>query len=79
MQVDRSMLEMALVGYEAQVATIQTKMAEIRAQFGKTGKNGAGNRPAKAGGGMRRHRMSAAGRKRIAAAQRKRWAKFHAK
>jgi hypothetical protein len=71
-------MEAALVGYQRQLEEIQTKMAELRRRLGRS----AGHAPAavkhsagasKAG---RKHRMSAEGRARIAAAQRARWAKF---
>jgi len=75
--MDRSTLEAALIGYEFQLKGIEEKIAVIRAQLGgkavhiaTTTANGA-PKP--------RRTMSAAARKRIAAAQRKRWAEFHAK
>ena len=75
-QTDNSLLEMALVGYEAQREKIRAKMAEIQARLGKPGKHGsAGKIRANAG---KKRVLSAAARKRIAEAQRKRWAKFHA-
>ena len=65
---DNSLLAMALVGYEAAKAKINSAIAEIRAKLGKqTG--AADGQP-----GRKKRTMSAAGRKRIAAAQRKRWA-----
>ena len=78
-QVDTSMLEMALVGYRSQLAEFDEKMQQIRKQLG-------GARAASNGGGghiptpFRTKRvLSAAARKRIAAAQKKRWAAFRAK
>ena len=59
---DRDLLAMALVGYEAEKVRINAAIAEIKAKLG----TGA---PA-----PRKRTMSAAARKRIAAAQRKRWA-----
>ena len=59
---DRDLLAMALVGYEAEKVRINAAIAEIKATLG----TGA---PA-----PRKRTMSAAARKRIAAAQRKRWA-----
>jgi hypothetical protein len=76
-QIDHSTLEMALVGYEAELQKIEGAMAAIRKQLGIRG-NGARVMPT----GVRtngRRQMSAAARKRIAAAQLKRWAAFHAK
>ena len=69
---DRSVLEAALIGYQAQRADITAKMTDIQRRIGgKSAKipvtlNGA--RPHK------KHRISAEGRARIAAAQRRRWA-----
>jgi hypothetical protein len=65
---------MALVGYEIEKRKIEDKIRQIRAQLGgrSAGRPGA---PAGAQGGPRRKRtLSASARKRIAAAQRKRWA-----
>ena len=75
-QTDSSLLEMALVGYEAQLETIAAKMSEIQARLGKAGKHGSAGK-ARANAGKTRV-LSVAARKRIAAAQKKRWAKFHA-
>jgi len=79
LQLDRATMEAALVGYERQLEEIQGKMAELRRRLGRPGgrvaataKQGAARGP-RAG---RKHRMSAEGRARIAAAQRARWAKF---
>ena len=69
---DRSILAMALVGYEIEKKKIEDKIREIRGQLGKV--------TAKVGRALtnndqpKRRRLSAAARKRIAAAQRKRWA-----
>jgi hypothetical protein len=64
---DNSLLAMALIGYEAQIAKIKAAIEEIRARLGKAA--GALTQSA-----HKRHTMSAAARKRIGAAQRKRWA-----
>jgi hypothetical protein len=64
---DNDLLSMALVGYEAQRAKIDTAIAEIQAKLGRAPGTPTQSAPKK-------HRMSAAARKRIAAAQRKRWA-----
>jgi len=74
MSLDQGILQAALVGYQHQLAEIQEKMAELRRQIGgaapKTTAAAKNGRP-------RKHRMSAEGRARIAAAQRARWAKVH--
>ena len=38
--IDRSTMEMALVGYQAQHAQLTAKIAEIRRQLGKAGSDG---------------------------------------
>ena len=76
-QIDHSILEMALIGYEAERRKIEEAIAAIQGELG------AGSRraiPAVEGAAPKpRRTMSAAARKRIAAAQKKRWAEFHAK
>ena len=70
--VDQQLLAMALIGYEAQKAKLDAAIADIQAQLGQRGSS-AGSEPQ-----IRRERtMSAAGRRRIAAAQRKRWVAIH--
>jgi len=78
---DRSLLAAALVGYEQERERIVRAMAEIRSQLG-------GKRPTLSSGAntgkheRKRRTMSAAARKRIAAAQKTRWAAYkkqHAK
>jgi hypothetical protein len=74
MQVDTATLQMALIGYQSQLTQITEKMMEIRKHLGRAGsKVGDGDVPAS----RRKRHMSAAGRKRVAEAQRKRWAAFH--
>ncbi|MGA3077434.1 MAG: hypothetical protein ABSG56_27590 [Bryobacteraceae bacterium] len=80
--VDNSMLEMAIVGYQSEVERIGSKIADIKAQLGQRGpgrpKATAATIAAAAGtdhaGLQKRRTMSKAGRARIAAAQRARWA-----
>jgi len=75
-------MEAALVGYQRQIEEIQTKMAELRRRLGaratgaSTTAAPSAAAPARKGRAGRKHRMSAEGRARIAAAQRARWAKF---
>jgi len=73
---DPAMLAMALVGYEVEKQKIEEKIREIRARLG--GVKAARGASAKAGGAPRKRTLSAAARARIAAAQRKRWAKVRA-
>jgi hypothetical protein len=65
---DQDLLAMALVGYEAQKAKIGAAIREIQAKLG--------NRPKAApdGAAPAKRTLSVAARRRIAAAQRKRWA-----
>jgi hypothetical protein len=72
-QTDRLTLEMALIGYEAERQKIEAAMAAIRKQV-----DGHAAAPAVAGTRGPKHVMSAAAKRKIAAAQRKRWAAFHA-
>jgi hypothetical protein len=64
---DHDLLAMALVGYQAEKARIDATIAAIQANLGKASGAPAQSAPKK-------RTMSAAGRKRIATAQRKRWA-----
>ena len=71
---------MALVGYELEKQRIEEKIRQIRAQLGGRA-GGAGRNSASAGPGGTgpRRTLSASARKRIAAAQRKRWAEHRKK
>jgi hypothetical protein len=75
---DSTLLQMALVGYEAERQKIQAKIDEIKARIG-----GRRGRPAVAPTASpaprARRQMSAAGRRKIAAAQKKRWAEYRKK
>jgi len=64
----------AIQGYEAQKASIYAKVAELRALLsGGPAETAATPEPTK-----KRRKMSAAGRKAISEATKKRWAAFHA-
>jgi hypothetical protein len=76
-QIDKSILEMAIIGYEAERQRVDNAIAEIRAQLGHRPVRSAG--PAVDGAPRQPRQMSAAAKERIADAQRKRWAAFHAK
>ena len=72
--IDQMTLQMALAGYEIERNKIEDKIREIKAQL--KGKSA----PAAAGSAEKapvKRKMSAAARKRIGAAQKKRWAEFH--
>jgi hypothetical protein len=69
---DHNLLAMALVGYEAAKAKISAAIAEIQTKLGHRGRSRP--RVAADGAAPAKRTMSAAGRRSIAAAQRKRWA-----
>jgi hypothetical protein len=74
---DSATLEMALVGYTAELRKIEEKMTAIRKHLhGRV--NIATAATVASNGSGRKGRMSAAGKRRIAEAQKKRWRKFHA-
>ncbi len=77
---DPTTLRMALVGYEIEKQKVEETIREIRAQLGgaKTGA-AVSTVAAKAGAPRRRRPLSASARKRIAEAQRKRWAEHRKK
>jgi hypothetical protein len=64
---DHDFLQAALIGYEQRLAEIDQKIAELRRRTGQTA-----SAPAQA----KRRTMSPAGRRKIAAAQRRRWAEL---
>lgn len=72
---DTSLLQAALVGYQNQLTEIDRAMADIRKRLGGR-VNGAQATHAPARSTARRT-LSPAARKRIADAQKKRWAAFH--
>ena len=67
-RVDLSFLEMAIIGYEAEKQRIEAAIADLKAQLSH------GQPVAHGKSVSKKHTMSAAARKRIAAAQRARWA-----
>ena len=75
--MDSSLLGAALAGYEFQLEKINAAIAEIRSQLGQ--RQGRSAAPVVPGTPKGRRHMSAAAKKRIADAQKKRWAAFHAK
>jgi hypothetical protein len=75
-KVDSAILEMAIIGYQSQLERVSAKVADIKAQLGQ---RGPGRPKATAAttdhaGLQKRRTISKAGRARIAAAQRARWA-----
>ena len=80
-KVDATILEMAIVGYQSEVEKISAKIADIKAQLGQRGPGRPKATLAAASatgtdhtGLQKRRTISKAGRARIAAAQRARWA-----
>jgi hypothetical protein len=76
---DTETLEMALVGFEQKKVEIEEKIREIKSLLGGSSapapKKGAAKKVAAADAPVRKRRpLSAAARKRIAIAQKKRWA-----
>jgi len=75
---DTQLLQMALVGYEAERQKITQKIAELQAQL--NGRSRRSGTPATATPVTRfRRQMSPAARRRIATAQKKRWAAYRKK
>jgi len=75
MTIDCMILEAALVGYQAQTDTLDKKIADVRNQLRMDG--GGGDIPTPFAKPQRKRRkMSAAARKRIGEATKKRWAAF---
>jgi len=72
--VDSSLLEAALIGYQKQKQEIEAAIADIQRRLGSASAATAGFGPVKQARRQSKHRISAEGRARIAAAQRRRWA-----
>ena len=71
---DISLLEAALIGFEQMRRNVAEKIADIRRQLGSRDRTQAAS-----AGQTGRHIVSPAARKRMAAAQRKRWAAVKAR
>ncbi|MGA3240984.1 MAG: hypothetical protein ABSG03_32345 [Bryobacteraceae bacterium] len=69
-KLDNDILAAAIEGFEAQKTRIDAQIAEIRQQLSGASAESAATPEA----GPKRRKVSAAGRKRMAEAQRKRWA-----
>jgi len=76
--IDRTVLEAAILGLEHQKSELDAKVAEIRSRLRGLGGAPAAAAPPKAAKGRKRV-LSAAARKRIAEATKKRWAEYRAK
>jgi hypothetical protein len=76
-QTDTSLLQAALVGYQAELARIKAAIADLQKRLGKVAQSDVpDNMLAKR---TRKRHLSAEGRARIVEAQRKRWAARNAK
>jgi hypothetical protein len=79
---DQSLLTAALEGLQLQKQRIDEQIREVRSLLGKTpGRRGrprgtSGNAASNAADAGKRTRLSPSARKRIAAAQKRRWAKY---
>lgn len=69
---DSGILQAALLGYQQQLEEINAKIAELRRRLG--GRSAPAPSGAAPRAPQKKHRISAEGRARIAAAQRRRWA-----
>jgi hypothetical protein len=87
MEINKTIIEAALWGLEEQKRRIDETIAELRAELGGTSNGKRPGRKAKVvevanvaevAAPKQKRTMSASARKRIAAAQKKRWADFHA-
>src|SRR5690349_15013331 len=74
--VDTSLLHAALTGYEVQRTRLEAAIAEIRAELNRQTSPGARGDGAEQALTKKRT-MSASARRRIALAQKRRWAAFH--
>jgi hypothetical protein len=77
--LDHAILEAALVGLQHQKSEIDTKVAEIRRMLRSQPADGTASSSTVRPVAPKRRRMSAAARKRIGEATRKRWAAYRAK
>lgn len=73
---DPLLLQAALEGFELQRQRIDEQIDQLRALLGKRKRRTTDVTKAEPEPGRRRKKLSVAGRKRIAAAQTKRWAEF---
>src|SRR5689334_19866561 len=76
---DLTTLQMALVGYELERQKIDDKIKELRAAIGGRRVSAPSSGAAKAEETPRKRNLSAAARRRIAMAQKKRWAEHRKK
>jgi hypothetical protein len=73
-RLDNTLLEAALLGYQAEQKRIQAAIADLQKRIGSKGATPKSSSSSSQPAARKKHRISAEGRARIAAAQRKRWA-----
>jgi hypothetical protein len=74
---DREILEAALAGLQHSLTELDDKIADLRRRLGVRGsRNHFAPASRSTGGAPRKHALSPAARRRIAAAQKKRWAAY---
>jgi hypothetical protein len=71
---DLALLQAALIGYQTELERINAAMADIQKRLAHSRNGHIAPMPVAKGGPVKKHRISAEGRRRIAEAQRKRWA-----
>jgi len=79
MQLNKAIIEAAIVGFERQKQEIDETIAELRAQLGGTSSPGPKLKVEDAAPPKTKRKMSAKGKAAIRAALKKRWAAYHAK
>ena len=72
-QYDQSLVQAALLGYEQQKKSVEAAIADLRGRIGGSKQSAKDSAPEDKPARKKRH-ISAEGRRRIAEAQRKRWA-----
>ncbi|MBI2688111.1 MAG: hypothetical protein HYX27_17540 [Acidobacteria bacterium] len=75
--LDQSLLQAALLGFEAQLARLEGQIAQVKAKLpggNRFGSDGNFDPDPVAGKRRKRRKVSEEGRKRMAEAQRRRWA-----
>ena len=77
MQINRRILEAAIVGFQQQKHHIDEMISELRSQLDGTPAE-TGNKKNATGPAKTKRMLSPAARRRIAAAQKARWAAYHA-
>jgi cell division septum initiation protein DivIVA len=75
---DTELLEAALIGFQHKRDQVEQKIAELRSQIGGAPASGPASAASAAASAPKKRTMSASARRRIALAQKKRWAAYKA-